>query len=222
MAFVLQLGGDRGGRVRAAGQQPGPRVDVDLDDLARAEVGDEQQAAAGVEARVVEAGVVAGQGDLGYLAKRQCHLGWLAVAGEQNTGHRGGNGEEHCGGEGQQGAGAEATGHVGSFPGLEIRAERARRRQRMTPACGAEQAADAAGGDLTDALPPNGSPPAASTAMEADDRPLSSGGVGRAGARGRSGARSGRRCGSAVRRARRGRGRSGSGRSRRGSRRGRA
>jgi hypothetical protein len=53
-------------------------ADVGFDDLAVAEVGDEQQAAAGVEAFVVEAGAGAGQGELTGLAQGQ---GLARVAG---------------------------------------------------------------------------------------------------------------------------------------------
>ncbi len=95
------------------GPYDAPRVHIHLDGLARAEVGDEQQPAAGIEARVVEAGAVTRQGDLLHRVERQRHLGRLAVpAGEEYADHDGDDSEDQAHGQGQQGAGAETTDHV--------------------------------------------------------------------------------------------------------------
>jgi hypothetical protein len=50
------------------------RVDVDLDNLAGAQMRDERQSASGVEAGVVEPRTIAGQRELGHLPQRQRHL----------------------------------------------------------------------------------------------------------------------------------------------------
>lgn len=59
-------------------------VDVDFDDLAGAEVGDEQQSAIGVEAGVVEAGAVPAQGEFADLVQWQGHGRWRSVAYQQD------------------------------------------------------------------------------------------------------------------------------------------
>jgi len=57
--------------------EPGDRahhpagVHVDLDDFTGAQVRDEQQPAAGVEAGVIEAGAIPGKRDLRYLVQRR-------------------------------------------------------------------------------------------------------------------------------------------------------
>ena len=71
-------------------------VDVDFDDLAGAEVRDEQQSAIGVEAGVVEAGAVPGQGEFADLVQWQGHGRWRSVAYQQDYREDGDDHEGRC------------------------------------------------------------------------------------------------------------------------------
>jgi len=77
-------------------------VDVDLDDLPGAEVGDEQQSSARVQAGVVEAGTVAGQRDCRCGAQAQRYRRRLSTAAGEDE-----DGRDGCGDHQDQPAGKQ-------------------------------------------------------------------------------------------------------------------